>query len=93
MFVYPTLQGVTQGNIRQALAKVLRHLQIPLYSLSFHSFRRSGASAAFNNDVQLQNIQAHGGWRSSAVWGYLKQTHTASSLVAKSFQKLISTPT
>ena len=80
---------VTQGTIRQALACVLTHLQIPIHFYSFHSFRRSGATAAFSSNVQLQNIQVHGGWRSSAIWSCLKNTRTASSIVAKTFQSII----
>ena len=86
-------QCVTQGKIRCALAIILTQLNIPLHFISFHSFRRSGATAAFNANVKLQNIQAHGGWRSSAVWAYLKNTKTASAAEAKSFQSIIPTTT
>jgi len=78
---------VTQTHIRNALATILRHLGLPPDQFTFHAFRRSGATLAFNNNVQLQNIQLHGGWRSSAIWAYLNSTHQAAGQVARTFQQ------
>ena len=46
-------------------------LDLPVSSLTYHSLRRSGASAAFNNNVNFESIKAHGAWQSDAVWQYL----------------------
>ena len=38
-----------------------------------HMFRRSGASMAFDNNVQFENIKQHGNWQSGPVLNvYLK---------------------
>ena len=44
-------------------------------------FRRSGASMAFDNNVQFENIKQHGNWQSEAIWHYLKCTPKAASTV------------
>ena len=55
---------VIDTTIRDALRTVLTHLHIPTRGHGFHSFRRSGATMAFDNNVQLQHIMAHGLWLS-----------------------------
>ena len=40
-------------------------------SLTFHAFRRAGASWAFSHGVPLEHIMRHGTWRSDAIWSYL----------------------
>lgn len=89
MFCYTSGQPVTQSNVRNALATVIRHLNLPPDLFTFHAFRRSGATLAFNNNVQLQNIQVHGGWRSAAIWSYLNSTHKAAGQVARTFQAIL----
>ena len=90
MFCFRDKSVVTQTHIRSALATVLQHLQLPPDQFTFHAIRRLGATLAFNNNVQLQNIQVHGGWRSSAVWSYLTSTQKAAGQVASTFQQIIS---
>ena len=65
----------------------------PLYLLaffSFHSFRRSGATFAFNNDVTLQNIQRHGTWTSDCVWRYITDSVHCGEQVADMFRNKLS---
>ena len=40
-------------------------------SLTFHAFRRAGASWAFSHGVLLEHIMRHGTWKSDAIWTYL----------------------
>ena len=56
---------------------------------TFHAFR-SGASFAFDNNVDLTAIKQHGNWRSEAVWSYLSSTPKAASTIPTTFQKLLS---
>ena len=56
---------------------------------TFHSFRRSGASFAFDNNVELAAIKQHGNWRSEAVWTYLQNTPTVASTIPTTFQQLL----
>ena len=62
-----TSNSVTQGQIRSSLETVLTYLKLPPKFITFHSFRRSGVTLAFNNEVSLQNLKVHGGWRSDAI--------------------------
>ena len=80
---------VIQSNIRNALKIISNILDLPSGFLTFHAFRRSGATFAFNHSVSLQNIQSHGGWKSQAVWSYLTQTHKGTVRVASAFAKHI----
>ena len=84
---------ITQSQARTTLAKILSSLGMDPKVYGFHTFRRSGATLAFNAHVPLQNIQQHGGWKSQAVWSYLSNTTTAQSVVPQVFQSIISTST
>ena len=55
--------------------------------LTFHDFRRSGATWAFHHGVPLQQIMHHGTWKSDAIWSYIQNVPTASSSVSQSFQQ------
>ena len=55
-----------KSQLRSRFALVLKMLQLPVASLTFHSLRRSEASVAFNNNVSFEGIRAHGAWQSDA---------------------------
>ena len=80
---------VIDTHIRDALKKVLDHRNISPKGHGFHTFRRSGATLAFDNNVKIQNIMAHGLWRSSAIWTYLENASQAPSIIPTTFAKLI----
>jgi integrase len=61
---------ITQSHLRRALKRLLLLLGLSS-SLTFHSFRRSGASLAFASGVPFQAIQAHGTWASDSLWAYI----------------------
>ena len=87
---FPPFAQIIDTHIRDSLKKVLMHRNIPLKGHSFHTFRRSGATLAFDNNISLQNIQAHGLGRSSAVWTYLQNASVAPSIIPSTFASLIS---
>ena len=87
---YPHLQ-VIDTHARDALKMVLNILNISPMGHGFHSFRRSGATFAFDNNIPLQNIMAHGLWRSSSVWTYLQNASQAPSIIPTTFSSLIPT--
>ena len=87
---YPPFAQVIDTHIRDALKAVLRALNISPSGHGFHSFRRSGATLAFDHNVPLQNIMAHGLWRSSAIWTYLQNASRAPSIIPNTFSALIS---
>ena len=86
---YPHSQ-VIDTHIRDALKTILTNLKISHIGHGFHSFRRSGATLAFDHSVPLQNIMAHGLWRSPAIWTYLQNSTQASSLIPSTFSSVIS---
>jgi integrase len=61
---------ITQAHLRRSLKRLLLTLNLSPH-LSFHSFRRSGASLAFASGVPFAAIQAHGTWASDSLWAYI----------------------
>ena len=88
LFMGPT-GPIVQSQIRSHFNKVLTLTQLNSHHFSFHTFRRSGATLAFNSNVDLQAIKRRGTWTSDAVNAYIvaDPLHTAS--VASSFQRLL----
>ena len=84
---------LTDTQVRRHFTQVLNRLGLQDSAMSLHTFRRSGASLAFNANVSLQNIQSHGTWTSDCVWRYIIQDHNASQQVADAFQALLSSTT
>ena len=75
-------------HIRDAFRKVLLHRNITSSGHGFHTFRQSGATLAFDNNVQIQNIMSHGLWKSSAIWTYLEKASQAPSIIPTTFAKV-----
>ena len=84
---------LTESRVRKYMyfSLVLQKLGLEESNFTFHSFRRSGATLAFNQNVSLQNIKAQGTWTSDAVWAYISQDFQVSDEVETSFQKFICT--
>ena len=80
---------VIDTHIRDALRKVLLHRNITSKGHGFHAFRRSGATLAFDNNIQIPNIMSHGLWKSSAIWTYLENASQAPSIIPTTFSKVI----
>ena len=77
---------LTDTQVRRHFKNVLARVQLQNTNLTFHAFRRSGASFTFNSNVSLQDIQSHGTWTSESVWRYITLDHNASDQVAKNFK-------
>ena len=69
---------------------VLAKLHLHQFRFTFHTFRRLGATFAFNNDVALQNIVKHGTWTSDCVWRYITDSADADDQVANIFRAKLS---
>ena len=91
LFVHekPDCPIVIDTTIRDALKSVLSHIGLPSEGFGFHVFCRSGATVAFDHQVPLEHIMAHGLWRSNAVWNYLQTSSLAPSSVPLAFASLI----
>ena len=80
--VHDTWVALTDSKVRKHLKDVLISLQMHNKNITFHSFRKSGAFLAFQGQVSLQSIKAHGTWSSDTVWRYIVQNHDGSAEVA-----------
>ena len=80
---------LTESKVRKTLASIISSLGLDPLSHSFHCFRRSGASLAFNSDVSLQAIQKQGTWSSDSVWSYIISNPLSQSSVSLAFKKLL----
>ena len=80
---------IIDTHIRDALKEVLVHRNISATERGLHTFKQSGATLAFNNNVKIQDIMAHGLWRSSAIWTYLEHASQASSIIPTTFSNII----
>ena len=88
LFQYKTHLGwapVTDNQVRANLRNILLSLNLSSSHVTFHSFRRSGATFAFNNNVPLQAIKHQGTWTSDCVWKYIVDSADAGSKVAETF--------
>ena len=79
---------LTQSHLRRRLATLVRSLGLPITGLGFHSFRRSGATLAYDANISLTAIKMHGVWNSDAVWSYISDNTSQSYQVPLAFQSL-----
>ena len=70
---------LTEKRLRERMALVLARMKLSNEGLTFHSFRRTGVTITFSNNVPLQAIRAHGAWASDAAWQYVKHTDKITS--------------
>ena len=89
VFVIPRKSGLvplTDSVARKHLKDISRALGLQK-SLTFHDFRRAGASWAFQHGVPLEHIMKHGTWKSDSVWTYLSSSVSATNPVSLAFQR------
>ena len=84
----PPFRPVIDTNIRDALRSIVTSLHLDPAAYGFHAFRRSGATLAFDSHIPLQNIMAHGLWRSPSIWTYLQNASTAASIIPSTFSSI-----
>jgi hypothetical protein len=72
LFVTPkSNQPLTSGFLNEALQSILDFLKINKSKYSLHSFRRGGATSAYNAGVTFTHVKRHGTWRSDCFWEYI----------------------
>ena len=79
-----TVLPLTDSTARKHLKQISSMLEIQP-PLTFHAFRRAASTWAFQHGIALEHIQAHGTWKSDAVWAYLRSSPSSSSPVAETF--------
>ena len=80
--LYGSWVPLTDTRLRKHFNSVLKKLNLHHSGITFHYFRKSGATLAFNANASLQSIKAQGTWSSDTVWQYILQNQDASSEVA-----------
>ena len=91
LFIIPLKHGfapLTDSVVRKHLkaVSVALHITPPL---TFHAFRKAGASWAFHNGVPLEFIKKHGTWKSDAIHMYLLSAPSFSSPVSQAFTRYL----
>ena len=76
------LNPLIDSRVRKALKTINVHLGFPPNFFTFHDFRQSGATFAYNFHVPIQQIKRHGTWSSDWVWGYIQSDHTSGENLA-----------
>ena len=82
---------LTDSRIRKNFKSILQKMELQSSNLTMHSFRRSGATYAFNNNTPLQSIQQHGIWSSDCVWRYICDSAETGLQVASMFERTLTT--
>ena len=82
-------QVLTDTRIRKTLAKINLAMDLPSNYYTFHAFRRSGASLAYDLDIPVKEIKEHGTWASECVWRYIRPAATAGDQVARVFKRTL----
>ena len=76
----------TDSTVRKHLKWVLLLLQLQHHNFTFHTFRRSGASWAFEHGVPIKVIKQQGTWSSDWVWRYIQKSNPSTSPLTQAFQ-------
>ena len=76
----------TESVVRKHLSNILSHLNLHPSQHSFHTFHRSGATLAYNLDIDMEKIKRHGTWRSDAVNAYIISDPNVASGVSARFK-------
>ena len=77
---------LTDSVARKHLKKVATVFKVP-FLLTFHLFRKSGTTWAFQHGVPLQQIMLDGTWTSDCVWRYVSTLNQHISPVAATFKQ------
>ena len=81
----PPYQPLTVNNFNQILRQSLMRIGLDPTQFTSHSFRRGGASWAYQNDVPVDTIKTIGDWRSNA---YQRYVIDSSNSINKAMQKV-----
>ena len=82
-------QPLTDSRVRKALKSINMTLGLDPAFFTYHSFRRSGATFAYNAHVPIQQIKRHGTWSSECVWRYIQSDHVSGEALAYSLAAVI----
>ena len=78
---------LTDSMVRKHLKRVLALLGLQNDGYTFHTFRRSGVSWAYNHGVPMEAIKSQGTWMSDTVWRYIHAHSPTSSALLSAFRQ------
>ena len=78
---------LTDSTIRKHLKRVLALLGLQNDGYTFHTFRRSDASWAYNHGVPMEAKKSQGTWVSDTVWHYIHAHSPTSSAFLSAFRQ------
>lgn len=76
-----TPQVITTAQLAAGFGELINSVGLDRQAYSLHSLRRGGASAAYQQGVNAEDLKRHGTWQSEAMWGYISHSPTADSSV------------
>ena len=82
-------QPLTDTKVRKCPKAINVSLGLNPHFFTFHSFRRAGATFAYNSHVPIQQIKLHGTLSSKCVWRYIQTDHSAGETLALSLAAAI----
>ena len=82
-------QPLIDSRIRKCLSKINQKMGYQPNFFTFHTFRCSGATLAYNSHVPLQQIKTHGSWASDCVWRYIQQDQSMGETIASSLARAV----
>ena len=80
---------VTDNKIIKVLSKLNIKLRFLRGLVTFHTFRRSGATLVFNSHVPIQKMKQHGFWTSDCAWTYIQQLPKYSQDISSTFATVV----
>ena len=80
---------LTDTRIRKTLSTLNVKMGYHKHYFTFHTFRCSGATLAFNSKVPIKKIQRHGAWASECVWRYIKEDPKMGEDIADTFARIL----
>ena len=94
LFQWKGLAGwvpLTDSRVRKTLKRINVALGLNPSFFTFHSFRRSAATLAFNSHVPIQSIKRHSTWTSDCVWRYIQADQSSGEQLACALANVINT--
>ena len=82
-------QVLTDSRVKKNLEKINQCLHLPSNFYTFHAFRWSGASLAYELGIPVREIKEHGTWASDCVWTYIPPSASAGCQVSHTFRKML----
>ena len=80
---------LTDSKVRKCLSRLNVSMGLPPHHFTFHSFRRSGATLAYNAHIPIQHIKRHGSWTLDCVWTYIQQDQSYGEGIAEAFSHVL----